>query len=186
MHVIRLPILRRVSALTLRQWYDCSNGNEFRGMWIKSTGPHLHIKAVFFKYKVFYHNNKTVVKIKIASYPWWIMNHRHVERPPAPKLYVNSSKGIEAHKGFSEQSQGRKQGFYSRSGKTSCRTIWRSLEAVRFGLNFSNRIKISPRQRYARRIFRVIRSLQHQISRLWDFPRFGVKTSYHLVNRGPG
>ena len=34
--------------------------------------------------------------------------------------------------------------------------------------------------------FRAIRPLQHPISRLRDFTRFGGKTSYRLVNRGPG
>ena len=34
--------------------------------------------------------------------------------------------------------------------------------------------------------FRVIWSLQHPISRLRDFTRFGGEASHHLVNRGPG
>ena len=34
--------------------------------------------------------------------------------------------------------------------------------------------------------FRAIRSIQHPISRLRDFKRFGGKTSYRFVNRGPG
>ena len=33
--------------------------------------------------------------------------------------------------------------------------------------------------------FRAIRSLQHSILRLRDFMRFGGKTPYRLVNRGP-
>ena len=61
------------------------------------------------------------------------------------------------------------QGLYSLSGKT---LIARSREASKprdSGLNFSNRSEI----------------WQHPISRLRDFTRFGGKTSYRLVNRGP-
>ena len=54
------------------------------------------------------------------------------------------------------------------------------------GLNFSNRSEIwqvlLPR---CLSNFRAIRPLQHPISRLRDFTRFGGKTSYRLVNRGP-
>ena len=57
-------------------------------------------------------------------------------------------------------------GLYSLSGKTSYRRISWSLEAARFG-------------------FKLFQS-QHPISRLRDFTRFGGKTSYRLVNRGPG
>ena len=56
--------------------------------------------------------------------------------------------------------------LYSLSGKTSYRKISWSLEAARFG-------------------FKLFQS-QHPISRLRGFTRFGGKTSYRLVNRGPG
>ena len=67
----------------------------------------------------------------------------------------------------------RTQGLYSLSGKTSYRKISTPRDS---GLNFSNRSEIwqVPRQ-----------PLQHPISRLRDFTRFGGKTSYRLVNRGP-
>ena len=71
------------------------------------------------------------------------------------------------------------QGLYSLSGKTSYRKISWSLEAARFGFKRFQ----SPR---CLSNFRTIRPLQHPISRLRDFTSFGGKTSYHLVNRGPG
>ena len=83
------------------------------------------------------------------------------------------------------------QGLYSLSGKTSYRKISWSLEAARFGFNlFQSRWNLAgtsaallPR---CLSNFRAIRPLQHPISRLRDFTRFGGKTSYRLVNRGPG
>ena len=82
-------------------------------------------------------------------------------------------------------------GLYSLSGKTSYRKISWSLEAARFGFklfqSFWNLAGTSaallPR---CLSNFRAIRLLQHPISRLRDFTRFGGKTSYRLVNRGPG
>ena len=82
------------------------------------------------------------------------------------------------------------QGLYSLSGKTSYRKISRSLEAAIFGLYLFQSLwnlagtsaALLPR---CLSNFRAIRPLQHPISRLRDFTRFGGKTSYRLVNRGP-
>ena len=81
-------------------------------------------------------------------------------------------------------------GPYSLSGKTSYRKISWSLEAARFGFNLFQSLwnlagtwaALLPR---CLSNFRAIRPLQHPISRLRDFTRFGGKTSYRLVNRGP-
>ena len=81
-------------------------------------------------------------------------------------------------------------GLYSLSGKTSyCKISW-SLEAARFGFKLFQSLwnlagtsaALLPR---CLSNFRAIRPLQHPISRLRDFTRFGGKTSYRLVNRGP-
>ena len=82
------------------------------------------------------------------------------------------------------------QGLYSLSGKTSYRKISWNLEAARFGfklfqllLNWTGTsAALLPR---CQSNFRAIRPLQHPIPRLRDFTRFGGKTSYRLVNRGP-
>ena len=82
------------------------------------------------------------------------------------------------------------QGLYSLSGKTSYRKISWSLEAARFGISLFQSLwnlagtsaALLPR---CLSNFRAIRPLQHPISRLRDFTRFGGKTSYRLVNRGP-
>ena len=82
------------------------------------------------------------------------------------------------------------QGLYSLSGKTSYRKISWSLEAARFGFKLFQSLwnlagtsaAMLPR---CLSNFRAIRPLQHPISRLRDFTRFGYKTSYCLVNRGP-
>ena len=79
----------------------------------------------------------------------------------------------------------------SLSGKTSYRKISWSLEAAGFGFKLSQSLwnlagtsaALLPR---CLSNFRAIRPLQHPISRLRDFTRFGSKTSYRLVNRGPG
>ena len=81
-------------------------------------------------------------------------------------------------------------GLYSLSGKTSYRKISWSLEAKRFGLKLFQSLwnlagtsaALLPR---CLSNFRAIRPLQHPNSRLRDFTRFGGKTSYRLVNRGP-
>ena len=83
-----------------------------------------------------------------------------------------------------------KQGLYTLSGKTVCRKISWSFEAARFGSKLFQSLwnlagtsaALLPR---CLSNFRAIRPLQHTISRLRDFTRFGVKTSYSLVNRGP-
>ena len=83
------------------------------------------------------------------------------------------------------------QGLYSLSGKTSYRKISWSLEAARFGFKLFQSLwnlagtsaALLPR---CLSNFRAIRPLQHPISRLRDFTRFVGKTSYRLVNRGPG
>ena len=82
-------------------------------------------------------------------------------------------------------------GLYSLSGKMSYRKISWSLEAARFGFKLFQSLwnlagtsaALLPR---CLSNFRAIRPLQHPISRLRDFARFGGKTSYRLVNRGPG
>ena len=84
----------------------------------------------------------------------------------------------------------RHQGLYSLSGKTSYRKISWSLEAAKFGFKIFQSLwnlagtsaALLPR---CLSNFRAIRPLQHPISRLRDFTRFGGKTSYRLVNRGP-
>ena len=81
-------------------------------------------------------------------------------------------------------------GLYLLSGKTSYRKISWSLEAARFGSKLFQSLwnlagtsaALLPR---CLSNFRAIRPLQHPISRLRDFTRFGGKTSYRLVNRGP-
>ena len=82
-------------------------------------------------------------------------------------------------------------GLYSLSGKTSYRKISWSLEAARFGskllqslLNLAGTSAALLPMCLSN--FRAIRPLQHPISRLRDFTRFGGKTSYRLVTRGPG
>ena len=83
------------------------------------------------------------------------------------------------------------QGLYSLSGKTSYRKISWSLEAARFGFKLFQSLwnlagtsaALLPR---CLSNFRAIQTLQHPISRLRDFTRFGGKTSCRLVNRGPG
>ena len=81
--------------------------------------------------------------------------------------------------------------LYSLSGKTSYRKISWSLEAARFGFKLFQSLwnlagtsaALLPR---CLSNFRAIRPLHHPISRLRDFMRFGGKTPYRLVNRGPG
>ena len=83
------------------------------------------------------------------------------------------------------------QGLYSLSGKTSYRQISWSLEAARLGVimivSLWNLTGISaallPRCLLN---FRAIGKVQTRISRLRDFTRSCGKTSYRLVNRGPG
>ena len=83
------------------------------------------------------------------------------------------------------------QGLYSLSGKTSYRKISWNLEAARFGSKLFQSLwnlagtsaALLPR---CLSNIRAIRPLQHTISGLRDFARFGGKTSYRLVNRGPG
>ena len=81
-------------------------------------------------------------------------------------------------------------GLYSLSGKTSYRKISWSLEAARFGFNLFQSLwnlagtSAALLPRYLSN-FRALRLLQHPISRLRDFTRFGGKTSYRLVKRGP-
>ena len=82
------------------------------------------------------------------------------------------------------------QGLYSLSGKTSYRKISWSLEAARFGFKLFQSLWNLAGTSAALlpsclSNFRAIRPLQHPISRLRDFTRFGGKTSYRLVNRGP-
>ena len=81
--------------------------------------------------------------------------------------------------------------LYPLSGKTSYRKISWSLEAARIGFKFFQLLwhlagtsaALLPR---CLSNFRAIRPLQHPISWLRDITRFGGKTSYRLVNRGPG
>ena len=82
------------------------------------------------------------------------------------------------------------QTFYSLSGHASCRKISWSLEPARFGFrhfwSLWNLKGISaaalPR---GLSHFRTIRSSLHPIALLWDFTRFGGKTSTSFVNRDP-
>ena len=83
------------------------------------------------------------------------------------------------------------QGLYSLSRKTSYRKISWSLEVARFGFRLFQLLwnltgtsaATLPRCLLN---FSAKRSLWHSISPLRDFTRFGGKTSYRLVNRGPG
>ena len=83
------------------------------------------------------------------------------------------------------------QGLYSLSGKTSYRQISWSLESARLGVimieSLCNLTSISaallPR---CLSNFRAIGKVQTRISRLRDLARSCGKTSYRLVNRGPG
>ena len=83
------------------------------------------------------------------------------------------------------------QGLYSLSGKTSYRQISRSLEAARLGVimivSFWNLTGISAAllPRWLSN-FRAIGKVLTRISRFRDFTRSCGKTSYRLVNRGPG
>ena len=88
------------------------------------------------------------------------------------------------------QRQSTNQGLYLLSGKTSYPKISWSLEAARFGFKLFQSLwnlagtsaALLPR---CLSNFRAIQPLQHPISRLRDFTRFGGKTPYRLVNRGP-
>ena len=83
------------------------------------------------------------------------------------------------------------QGLYSLSRKASYRKISWSLEVARFRFRLFQLLwnltgtsaATLPR---CLSNFNAKQSLQHSISRLRDFMRFGGKTSYRLVNRGPG
>ena len=83
------------------------------------------------------------------------------------------------------------QGLHSLNGKTSYRKILWILEAARFRFKFFQSLwnlvgtsaTLLP---MCLSNFRAIRPLQHPISRLRGFTRFVGKTSYRLVNRGPG
>ena len=83
------------------------------------------------------------------------------------------------------------QGLYSLSGKTSYHQISWSLEAARLGVvmiaslwNLTGILAaLVPRCLLN---FRAIRKIRTRISRHWDFTRSCGKTSYPLVNRGPG
>ena len=83
------------------------------------------------------------------------------------------------------------QGLYSLSGKTSYPKISWNPEAARWGFKlFQSLWNLAGTSAAALprclSNFRAIRPLQHPISWLRDFTRFGGKTSYRLVNRGPG
>ena len=101
------------------------------------------------------------------------------------KLFVRVSRGI-----CLNERRNLYQGLYSLSGKTSYRKISWSLEAARFGFKLFQSLwnlagtsaALLPR---CLSNFTAIRPLQHPISRHRDFTRFGGKTSYRLVNRGP-
>ena len=72
-------------------------------------------------------------------------------------------------------------GLYSLSGTRRtfyCNISWWSLDAARFGFRFFNHSKISQALRQQRR--------DDDYSMLRDFARFGGKTPYRLVIRGPG
>ena len=71
------------------------------------------------------------------------------------------------------------------------RNITWSLEIKRFGFKLSQSLWHLTGTSEAALLrclsnFRAIRSLQHPISQLRDFKRFGVKASYRLTNRDPG
>ena len=83
------------------------------------------------------------------------------------------------------------QGLYSLSGRTSYRQISWSLEAARLGVimivslwNLTGiSVALLPRCLLN---FRAIGKIQIRISRFRDFTRSCGRTSYRLVNRGPG
>ena len=161
------PISIRLTSLALWQSNDCPSGSkatlmnmEKYFMWIHYERLHNHNKAK---------HNKTVC-IFLGIYC---------------SIDICSTIHI----------LGRRQlytlGLYSLSGKTSYRKISWSLEAARFGFKLFQSLwnlagtsaALLPR---CLSNFRAIRTLQLPISRLRDFMRFGGKTSYRLVNGGPG
>ena len=82
-------------------------------------------------------------------------------------------------------------GLYSLSGKTSYRQISWSLEATRLNVIIVVSLwNLTGTSAAALPMcllnFRAIGKVQTRISRLWDFTRSCSKTSYRLVNRGPG
>ena len=82
------------------------------------------------------------------------------------------------------------QGLYSFSGRTSYHKISWSLEAALFGPQlFQSRWQLTDTSAAALpwclSNANVIRSLKHPTSQLRIFTRFGGKTLYWLVNRGP-
>ena len=111
---------------------------------------------------------------------------------PRPRLDLSGTPGLRPiglSPGSWQTSLG--LGLYSLSGKTSYRKISISLEAARFGFKLFQslwNLAVTSAALLPRCLpnFRAIRPLQHPISRLRDFTRFGGKKSYRLVNRGPG
>ena len=79
------------------------------------------------------------------------------------------------------------QGLYSLSGKTSYRQISWSLEAARLDVAIVVLLwNLTGTSAAALPNFRAIVKVQTRISRLRDFTRSCGKTSYRLLNRGPG
>ena len=83
------------------------------------------------------------------------------------------------------------QGLYSQSGKTSYPQISWSLEATRLNVIIAVSLwNLTGTSAAALPMcllnFRAIGKVQTRISRLRDFTRSCSKTSYRLVNRGPG
>ena len=83
------------------------------------------------------------------------------------------------------------QGLFSLSGWTSYRKISWSLKAKRFGFRlFESLWNLTDTSATAMpnclSYLIAILSSQHPILRLWNFTRFGRKTSCRLVNRGLG
>ena len=82
-------------------------------------------------------------------------------------------------------------GLYSLSERASYRKLSRSLKAARFGFRLFQSLwnltgtSAAPLRRCLSN-FRTTQLLLPPISWLWDFTKFDGKTSYRLVNRGPG
>ena len=121
-------------------------------------------------------------------YAFWYVQHKHLTRPILSKTQPTSciTAPFRPYRDICKD-----MGLYSLSGKTSYRKISWSLEAARFGFQLFQslwNLAGTSAALLSRCLsnFRAIRPLQHPISWLRDFTRFGGKTSYRLVNRGHG
>ena len=127
---------------------------------------------------------KTILKLNVGTL------HKLLYKISVFILGICACSLCKRNSGAQEQQYPPLLGLYSLSGETSyCKISW-SLEAPRFGFKlFQSLWNLAGTSAAALprclSNFRAIRPLQHRISRLRDFTRFGGKTPYRLVNRGP-